>query len=75
MSTPERIANLIRLVEDQPTTLQWFDAEQAYLRDLSEAELHTFDGGHWLLETHLGEVIPLVRTFLSRPTLRHRWRP
>lgn len=102
MSTPERIANLIRLLEDQPSTLQRFDAEQAYLRehrpptlivwgvndgympeesaraylrDLPDAEVHTFDGGHWLLETHLGEVVPLVREFLSRPALRHRSRP
>ncbi|MGW0158259.1 alpha/beta fold hydrolase [Mycobacterium sp. NPDC003323] len=102
MSTPERIANLIRLLEDQPTTLGRFADEQgylrehtppalivwgvndgympeasarAYLRDLPEAALHTFDGGHWLLETHLGEVIPLVRDFLSSPALRRRSRP
>jgi pimeloyl-ACP methyl ester carboxylesterase len=40
---------------------------RAYLRDLPDAELHFFDdGGHWLLETHLDEVTPLVRDFLSR---------
>lgn len=33
MSTPERIANLIRLLEDQPSTLEWFPREQAYLRE------------------------------------------
>ncbi|WP_231751095.1 alpha/beta fold hydrolase [Mycobacterium sp. NAZ190054] len=33
MSTPERITNLIRLLEDQPNTLDWFPAEQAYLRE------------------------------------------
>jgi pimeloyl-ACP methyl ester carboxylesterase len=93
MSTPDRVANLIRLLEDQPTTLGWFADEQAYLRqhtpptlilwgandgymperaaraylrDLPDAELHVFDGGHWLLETHLGEVVPLVRDFLTR---------
>ncbi len=93
MSTPERVANLIRLLEDQPSTLDWMAEEQAYLRehtpptlivwgvndgympeasarayltDLPEAELHVFDGVHWLLETHLGEVAPLVRNFLTR---------
>ena len=93
MSTPARIANLIRLLEDQPSTLDQFPAEQAYLRehrppalivwgasdgympqpsaraylrDLPDAALHVFDGGHWLLETHLGEVVPLVREFLRR---------
>lgn len=93
MDTPERIANLIRLLEDQPTTLGWMDDEQkylrthqpptlivwgvedgympeksarAYLRDLPDAPLHLFDGGHWLLETHLGDVVPLVREFLEK---------
>ena len=42
-------------------------AARAYLRDLPDAELHLFDdGGHWLLETHLAHVIPLVRGFLGR---------
>ncbi len=41
-------------------------AARAYLRDLPDAELHLLDGGHWLLETSLGEVVPLVRDFLSR---------
>lgn len=102
MSSPERIANLIRLLEDQPSTLGRMPEEQAYLRehtpptlivwgvndgympeasaraylrDLPQAQLHTFDGGHWLLETHLGEVVPLVRDFLSSPALRRRSRP
>jgi pimeloyl-ACP methyl ester carboxylesterase len=39
---------------------------RAYLRDLPDAELHLLDGGHWLLETHLDEVISLVRDFLGR---------
>ncbi|MDT5144469.1 MAG: hypothetical protein QOI79_3836 [Mycobacterium sp.] len=92
MSTPERVANLIRLLEDQPSTLKWFPKEQAYLRehrppalivwgphdgylpeksaraylrDLPDAPLHLLGGGHWLLETHLGEVVPLVEEFLS----------
>jgi pimeloyl-ACP methyl ester carboxylesterase len=93
MGTPERIANLVRLLEDQPSTLPWFERQRAYLRehqpptlivwgphdgympessarayhrDLPDAELHLFDGGHWLLETHLDEVAPVVRDFLSR---------
>ena len=33
MTTPERVANLIRLLEDQPSTLEWFPEEQAYLRE------------------------------------------
>lgn len=41
-------------------------AARAYLRDLPDAELHLLDGGHWLLETSLGVVVPLVRDFLSR---------
>jgi pimeloyl-ACP methyl ester carboxylesterase len=92
MSTPERLANLIHLLEDQPSTLAWFGREQAYLRehkppalivwgphdgympeesarayhrDLPDARLHLLGGGHWLLETHLGEVVPLVEEFLS----------
>jgi hypothetical protein len=27
--------------------------------------LHLLGGGHWLLETHLDEVVPLVEDFLS----------
>jgi pimeloyl-ACP methyl ester carboxylesterase len=92
MSTPDRVANLIRLLEDQPSTLEWFPKEQAYLReyrppalvvwgphdgympeksarayhrDLPDAPLHLLGGGHWLLETHLNEVVPLVEEFLS----------
>ncbi|MEU4385582.1 alpha/beta hydrolase [Promicromonospora sp. NPDC023805] len=39
---------------------------RAYLRDLPDAELHLLDGGHWLLETNLDEVVGLVRDFLGR---------
>ncbi len=39
---------------------------RAYLRDLPGAELHLLDGGHWLLETNLVEVVPLIRDFLGR---------
>jgi pimeloyl-ACP methyl ester carboxylesterase len=43
---------------------------RAYLRHLPKAELHLIaDAGHWLLETHFQEALPLVRDFLSR-TLR-----
>jgi pimeloyl-ACP methyl ester carboxylesterase len=38
---------------------------RAYLRDLPKAELHLLDGGHWLLETNLAEVVALTRDFLS----------
>ncbi|OBB17790.1 hydrolase [Mycolicibacterium setense] len=92
MCTPQRVANLIRLLEDQPTTLGWFAEEQtylrehrpptlivwgphdgympeksarAYLRDLPDAPIHLLGGGHWLLETHLDEVVPLVEEFLT----------
>ncbi|RLP90062.1 alpha/beta fold hydrolase [Micromonospora sp. CV4] len=41
-------------------------AARAYLRDLPDADLHLLDGGHWLLETHLDEVVRLVRDFLAR---------
>jgi pimeloyl-ACP methyl ester carboxylesterase len=41
-------------------------AARAYLRDLPDAELHLLDGGHWLLETHLDEVVRLARSFLER---------
>lgn len=39
---------------------------RAYLRDLPDAELHLLDGGHWLLETNLHEVLSLIRDFLGR---------
>lgn len=39
---------------------------EAYRRDLPDAELHLLDGGHWLLETHLDEVVRLSREFLAR---------
>ncbi len=39
---------------------------RAYLRDLPDAELHLLDGGHWLLETNLAEVVARVSSFLMR---------
>jgi pimeloyl-ACP methyl ester carboxylesterase len=42
-------------------------AARAYLRDLPDAELHLLDdAGHWPLETHLADVVPLLRDFLAR---------
>lgn len=42
------------------------ESARAYLRDLPDAGLHLLDGGHWLLETNLDEVVRLVRDFLDR---------
>lgn len=40
---------------------------RAYQRDLPDAEFHILDdAGHWLLETHFEQALPLVRDFLSR---------
>ncbi|MGW0252455.1 alpha/beta fold hydrolase [Nocardia goodfellowii] len=57
-----------------PTLLVWGrhdgympeGAARAYHRDHPDAELHILDGGHWLLETHLAEVVSLLRDFLDR---------
>ena len=58
-----------------PTLIVWgpqdgympAESARAYLADVPDAELHLFeDGGHWLLETHLDEVVPLIRAFLDR---------
>lgn len=64
------------LREHQPPTLIVWGPEdgympaesaRAYLRDLPEAELHLLEGaGHWLLETHFDQALPLVRDFLGR---------
>jgi pimeloyl-ACP methyl ester carboxylesterase len=63
------------LREHQPPTLIVWGPEdgympepsaRAYLRDLPNAQLHVLEGaGHWLLETHLAQVAPLVHDFLS----------
>jgi surfactin synthase thioesterase subunit len=45
-------------------------AARAYRRDLPDAELHLLDGGHWLLETRLDEVVALMRDFLGRVHIR-----
>jgi pimeloyl-ACP methyl ester carboxylesterase len=63
------------LREHQPPTLIVWGAQdgympegaaQAYLRDLPDAELHLLNGGHWVLETNLVEVVVLARDFLER---------
>ena len=64
------------LRERQPPTLIVWGPEdgympeesaRAYLRDLPKAELHLLEGaGHWLLETHFEQALPLVRDFLAR---------
>jgi pimeloyl-ACP methyl ester carboxylesterase len=64
------------LREHQPPTLiVWgpqdgympADSARAYLADVPDADLQLFeDGGHWLLETHLDEVVARIRPFLSR---------
>jgi pimeloyl-ACP methyl ester carboxylesterase len=41
-------------------------AARAYLRDLPDAEIHLLDGGHWLLETNLPDVVSLTVDFLAR---------
>jgi pimeloyl-ACP methyl ester carboxylesterase len=41
------------------------EAAHEYRRDLEKLELHFFDGGHWLIESHTREVNAAVREFLS----------
>jgi pimeloyl-ACP methyl ester carboxylesterase len=57
-----------------PTLLLWGELDQylapeaahVYMRDVPNAEIHFFDGGHWLLESHSREVNSAVRSFLSK---------
>lgn len=57
-----------------PTLIAWgrhdpfftVDGARAYLRDLPRAELHLLDAGHFALETHLPEIVRLMRDFLGR---------
>lgn len=62
-----------------PTLIVWgpedgympAESARAYRRDLPDAELHLLDGaGHWLLETHFGVALPLVRAFLAAAPYR-----
>ncbi|BBY28388.1 alpha/beta fold hydrolase [Mycolicibacterium sediminis] len=41
------------------------DGARAFTRDLPDAEVHLLDGGHFLLESRLDEVVALVRPFLA----------
>jgi len=42
------------------------DGAQAYRRDVPKAEVHLFEGGHFLLEEHAEPVATLIRKFLGR---------
>lgn len=42
------------------------ESARAWLRDLPAAQLHLLDGSHWLLETHLDEVVQRVDPFLAQ---------
>ncbi|WP_049573000.1 alpha/beta fold hydrolase [Streptomyces sp. SBT349] len=42
------------------------EGARAFARDLPDAEIHLLDGGHFLLESHLDEALPLIRDFLKR---------
>ncbi|NAS21876.1 alpha/beta fold hydrolase [Herbidospora sp. NEAU-GS84] len=42
------------------------DGARAFARDSPHAEIHLFDGGHFLLESAGDEVAALIRTFLSK---------
>jgi pimeloyl-ACP methyl ester carboxylesterase len=39
---------------------------EAFADDLPNAEIHLIDGGHFLLESAVDEVEPLIRDFLSK---------
>jgi pimeloyl-ACP methyl ester carboxylesterase len=39
---------------------------QAHRRDLPDAEIHLLDAGHFVLETHCGEIASHIRDFLGR---------
>jgi pimeloyl-ACP methyl ester carboxylesterase len=41
------------------------DGARAFTNDLPAAQVHLLDGGHFLLESALDEVVPLIRSFLS----------
>jgi hypothetical protein len=45
----------------------FFSIEEAscYKRDLSNAQIHILDGGHWALETNFDEVLGLIDNFMS----------
>jgi pimeloyl-ACP methyl ester carboxylesterase len=45
------------------------DGARAFRRDLPEAEIHLLDAGHFALESELGTIAQLMRTFLAVPAL------
>jgi pimeloyl-ACP methyl ester carboxylesterase len=42
------------------------DGARAFARDAVEAEIHLLDGGHFLLESAVGQVADLIRDFMKR---------
>lgn len=42
------------------------DGAQAFAADVPDAEVHLLEGGHFILESNLDDVVPLVRDFLTR---------
>jgi hypothetical protein len=42
----------------------------AFARDLPNAEINLLDGGHFLLESRLAEVVALIRPFLEEHLAR-----
>jgi pimeloyl-ACP methyl ester carboxylesterase len=44
------------------------DGARAFADDLPKAEIHLLDGGHFLLESAVGEVAALIRPFLAEVT-------
>jgi surfactin synthase thioesterase subunit len=41
------------------------DGAKAYRREVPKAEVHLFEGGHFLLEEHAEPVATLIRKFLG----------
>ncbi|KAB2724350.1 alpha/beta fold hydrolase [Brucella intermedia] len=66
------------LRENQPATLVLWGPQdgympassaRAYRRDLPKAEVHFIEeAGHWLLETHFDEALPIIIRFLAQTT-------
>jgi pimeloyl-ACP methyl ester carboxylesterase len=46
------------------------EGAKAFAEDLPNAQIHLLDGGHFLLESTLGAVVPLIRDFLGALPLR-----
>ncbi len=42
------------------------EGAKAWKRDIPKAEIHFFDTGHFALETHQSEIIPVIKDFLQR---------